>query len=243
MTLVRTVQDIPAIGSAVALLSGGMDSTVLAYWLRAAVAKYHGGTVPSGALHFLSVNYGQRHKKELEYAARTAHRFSAPHHIVDLSTLRDLLAGSALTSDDVPVPHGHYTAESMKATVVANRNMIMLAVAAGYAVSRKLEVVAAAVHAGDHAIYPDCRPEFITSLRHSISVATEGFGEPELWAPFVHLSKAEIATFGDELDVPWAHTWSCYEGGARHCGKCGTCVERIEAFALAGVSDPTVYGA
>lgn len=239
--VVKTVADIPPLASAVALLSGGMDSTALAYYLREAIAKYHGGTVPVGALHFLSINYGQRHKRELESAASIAHRLHSPHHIVDLSVLRDLLAGSALTSDHIAVPEGHYTAESMKATVVANRNMIMLAVAAGYAVSRHLAKVATAVHAGDHAIYPDCRPEFVTSLRTAIQVATEGFGEPELWAPFVHVSKADIAALGHELNVPWELTWSCYQGGTVHCGKCGTCVERREAFELASVPDPTVY--
>lgn len=221
--------------SAVALLSGGMDSTVLAYSLRQALGEGENN------LHFLSINYGQRHKKELEFAKRTAANLRAPHTVVDLTAIQQLLTGSSLTSPDIEVPEGHYTAVSMKATVVPNRNMIMLAVAAGYAVSRQLEVVAVAVHAGDHAIYPDCRPGFIEALRSAIEIGTEGFGSPRLLAPFVNASKADIAARGALLSVPWEDTWSCYKGGEQHCGKCGTCVERREAFVLAGVSDPTEY--
>lgn len=224
--------------SAVALLSGGMDSTVLAYSLHQSLRFRSERPDP---LHFLSINYGQRHKKELEFAKRTAAVLGAPHTVVELSAIQQLLAGSSLTSPDIEVPEGHYTAITMKATVVPNRNMIMLAVAAGYAVSRELEAVACAVHAGDHAIYPDCRPGFITALRAAIEIGNEGFGSPRLLAPFVEQSKADIAARGALLGVPWADTWSCYKGGEIHCGKCGTCVERREAFTLAGVTDPTEY--
>ena len=223
--------------SAVALLSGGMDSTTLAYYLRAQL----GPAQDEPNLYLLSFNYGQRHKKELEFAYRTAAKLNAPHRVVDLSGLRELLAGSALTSPEVEVPEGHYTATTMKATVVPNRNMIMLAIASGLAVSKQLEAVATAVHAGDHAIYPDCRPEFIEALREAIWRGNEGFGPPSLYAPFIMESKAQIAELGAKVNVPWVDTWSCYKGGERHCGKCGTCVERIEAFQLAGIVDPTDY--
>lgn len=222
--------------SVVALLSGGMDSTVLAHEVW---RELPGDVAP----HFISFNYGQRHKKELEFAKMTAAKLGGSHTIVDLSVVQALLTGSALTSPNVPVPEGHYTAESMKITVVPNRNMIMIALATGYAVSRGLDTVAVAVHAGDHAIYPDCRPEFIDVLGTAIKLGTAGFGEPDLYAPYIHSSKAEIALRGHELGVDWTETWSCYKGEAAHCGKCGTCVERREAFTLAGIDDPTAYQA
>jgi 7-cyano-7-deazaguanine synthase len=129
----------------------------------------------------------------------------------------------------------------MTKTVVPNRNTIMLAIAFGIASSIGAGRVGAAVHAGDHAIYPDCRPEFVGGFQAMQNIALEGLPTPLIYTPFVHLTKAQIAEIGDGLGVPWQDTWSCYEGGRIHCGKCGTCVERIEAFALAKVSDPTLY--
>ncbi len=129
----------------------------------------------------------------------------------------------------------------MKATVVPNRNMILLALAAGWAISQKADAIAYAAHGGDHAIYPDCRPEFAEAMRHAIGLAD--WHRVELLRPFVTLTKADIVRRGAELGAPLGSTWSCYRGGARHCGRCGTCVERREAFALAGVPDPTDYEA
>lgn len=214
---------------AVALLSGGMDSTTLAYELRA----------QGYDLHLLSVHYGQRHRKELEQAAQIAQGLGATHRVVDLGVLRELLSASALTGD-TPVPHGHYADETMKATVVPNRNAILLSVAFGYAVTLGAEVVGYAAHAGDHAIYPDCRPEFAHAFDLMERLACYQ-PAPRLVAPFLEMSKADIARRGNGLGVPYALTWSCYEGGDAHCGKCGTCVERREAFELAGVQDPTTY--
>lgn len=220
---------------AVTLLSGGMDSTTLAYDL----AAEHGAE----NLYGISFDYGQRHRtRELHMAMITAERLDIPHTVVDLRSLTVLLAGSALT-DEVEVPEGHYSEETMKATVVPNRNAIMLSIATGLAVSKGYDTVACAVHAGDHPIYPDCRPDFIEALSTALRLGTEGFA-PEgfrIYAPFVYLSKAEIAARGDDLNVPWEDTWSCYVGGERHCGRCGTCVERAEAFDIAGVDDPTDY--
>lgn len=217
---------------AIALLSGGLDSVTLAYHLA---AKGH-------ALHLLSFDYGQRHKQELEYAAKCAAALSAQHDIIDLSAITPLLSGSALT-DDIAVPEGHYAAPNMRVTVVPNRNAIMLAVAYAAAVAEGASLVATGVHAGDHPIYPDCRPEFIEAFDRMERFATDGHAADglHLYAPFVHMSKAEIVALGAALFVPYADTWSCYKGGVAHCGVCGTCVERREAFQLAGVADPTRY--
>lgn len=219
--------------SAAVLLSGGMDSTTLAHYLRSQGVK---------ELHCLSVNYGQRHEVEVLYATFQARVVQAvQHRVVDLRSLGNLLGGSALTSPKVAVPEGHYAAESMRSTVVPNRNMIMLSIAAGYASTRKLDLVGYAAHAGDHFIYPDCRPPFVDALRTTLEYAMEGFHVPRLVAPFLNLTKAQIVTVGDSLGIRWDRTWSCYNGRERHCGKCGTCVERREAFAVAGVKDPTPY--
>lgn len=218
---------------AVVVMSGGMDSTTLLYY-----ALHEGYKVDA-----VSFDYGQRHKKELDFAKSTCDKLNVSHRIVDLTNLNGLLQGSALTSPDIEVPEGHYAQENMRITVVPNRNAIMLSIATGYAVSQGSEVVMTGVHAGDHAIYPDCRPEFIEKMSETMRVANEGFGNPRLRieAPFVQITKADIAKLGDDLGVNWEETWSCYKGGEKHCGKCGTCVERIEAFQLAGVKDPTQY--
>ena len=217
--------------SVVVLLSGGMDSAALLF-----EALNNDWTV-----HTLSVNYGQRHDREILYAAKLAAYCKVPHRIADLTAIQPLLSGSALTSPEIEVPSGHYTDDSMKLTVVPNRNMIMLAVAGGYAVSRGLGRVGTAVHAGDHTIYPDCRPAFTEAMYAAMLAGTAGFGDVEIWVPFVQSTKAEIARRGEVCGVPWDLTWSCYKGEEYHCGTCGTCVERREAFIDAGVMDPTVY--
>ncbi len=219
----------------VALLSGGMDSTVLlTYLLRS------GHEVWS-----LSFDYSQRHNRELGAATQVAQvleEFDNYHgnHIVDMLDIGcELLKGSSQTSDDIEVPHGHYAAENMKSTVVPNRNMILLALAVGYAVSIKAEYVAYGAHAGDHAIYPDCRPEFTAALAGVIALCD--YNPPKLYAPFIHLTKSDLVVLGHKQSAPLADTYSCYEGLYKHCGLCGTCQERKEAFVLAGVSDPTNY--
>lgn len=213
----------------VAIFSGGLDSTVLLYDLVAV-----GDEVLA-----LSIDYGQRHRVELDHARRIAGRLGVGWRIADLSAISGLLAGSSQTSADMPVPHGHYAEESMKQTVVPNRNMIMLAVAAGWAISRKADRLAYGAHTGDHAIYPDCRPEFVAAMRQALGLAD--WHKLELYAPFVGISKADIVARGAKLGVDFAATWSCYEGGQLHCGLCGTCHERREAFALSRVPDPTIY--
>lgn len=216
----------------IVLLSGGLDSTVLAAHIL---------TTEPGPVEALSVHYGQRHAREISAAAAIAAHYGIAHDVADLEPLRGLLAGSALTGGGVPVPQGHYSAPSMAATVVPNRNMIMLAVAAGVAAARGHRQVAIAVHAGDHPIYPDCRPEFIAAANLAALLGTAGYGDVSITAPFVNMAKADIAALGARLSAPMGLSWSCYEGGDVHCGRCGTCVERAEAFALAGLADPTRY--
>jgi 7-cyano-7-deazaguanine synthase len=217
----------------VVVFSGGLDSTTLAYWLAS-----HGAR-----LTLLSVDYGQRHGKELLFAARTAAALGAVHHVADLRLAGQLLGGSALTSAAVPVPDGHYTDESMRATVVPNRNALLLDLATGLAVSTGAGAVAYGAHAGDHAVYPDCRPEFVAAYQQMALTANAGFlpGDFTVLAPFIAMTKADIVSLAARLGVPVDQTWSCYRGGDAHCGTCGTCTERREAFALAGIDDPTAY--
>jgi 7-cyano-7-deazaguanine synthase len=217
----------------VTTVSGGLDSVTLA----------HGLAAEGHDLVCLSFDYGQRHAKEVGYARLCADRLGADHRLVDLRSVGALLTGSALTDARVAVPEGHYTDASMSATVVPNRNAIMLSVAVGVAVARGASAVATAVHAGDHPVYPDCRPAFIEAAEREARIANEGFIDDafRVLAPFLELPKDEIVRRGAVLGVPFEQTWSCYVGGETHCGRCGTCVERREAFDLAGVDDPTSY--
>jgi 7-cyano-7-deazaguanine synthase len=212
----------------IVILSGGMDSATLLY-----AVKSRGDAVKA-----LSVDYGQRHVRELLAASRICEEAGVEHRVADLTALRPFMSGSSQT-DDVPVPEGHYTEESMKATVVPNRNMLLLATAAAWAISSKFNCVAYGAHAGDHAIYPDCRESFIATMREAFLNCD--WHPIKLEAPFTGMSKADIAKLGGQLGVPFALTYSCYAGREKHCGRCGTCVERREAFQLSGVPDPTAY--
>jgi 7-cyano-7-deazaguanine synthase len=214
----------------IVICSGGLDSVSLAHKVAAEQELFG----------LLSFDYGQRHRKELDFAAACARRLGVPHQIIDIREIGRHLTGSALT-DDLDVPDGHYAEETMKTTVVPNRNAIMLAIAFGVAAARKADAVATAVHGGDHFIYPDCRPGFIDAFQAMQNHALDGYADVALYAPYVNVSKADIVADGARHDTPFAETWSCYKGGARHCGRCGTCVERREAFHLAGVPDPTEY--
>jgi 7-cyano-7-deazaguanine synthase len=210
--------------------SGGLDSVTLA----------HKTAVEHTLIHLVSFDYGQRHAKELEYARRCAERLSVTHEVVDITDIGRRLAGSALTGGEA-VPDGYYAADTMRVTVVPNRNAIMLTVAFGLAVAKRAEVVAAAMHGGDHFIYPDCRPSFVDAFATMQRFALEGLAEIAVATPFLRWSKADIVREGLRLGVPFTETWSCYKGGAQHCGRCGTCVERREAFHLADVVDTTRY--
>lgn len=219
----------------VVLVSGGLDSVTLAHSL--AVQGHR-------PLIVVSANYGQRHVRELDCAHKAAVRLGADqHHVLPLEWLAGKLRGSALTSPEVAVPEGHYAEDTMRQTVVPNRNMILLSIAAGIAVAEQARCLALAVHAGDHFVYPDCRPAFIHQFEAALHSGNEGFIRPEftLNAPFLHWTKTDIAREAGRLGVPIAATWSCYKGGEIHCGRCGTCVERKEALREAGVEDPTEY--
>lgn len=218
---------------AIVSLSGGLDSTVLLSHM-----------LQTHKVAALSFNYGQRHIREL-VSARSVIAYHRPtviqHPTVNLRDVGNLLNSSALTHFGTPVPEGHYEAETMKATVVPNRNAIMANIAVGIGSVRGAELVVLGMHAGDHAVYPDCRPEFVTALQNCTNAALEGFHSPRIEAPFVTWSKADIVKYGAELKAPMHLSYSCYKGGENHCGRCGTCVERIEAFLVADVEDKTVY--
>ena len=227
----QTIEELQAKDEGVVVIfSGGMDSTALLYKCREEFAH----------VRAVSFDYGQRHRKELLFAARSCAALEIPHAVIDLSSIAPFLPGNALTGD-VEVPHGHYAAPTMKRTVVPNRNAIMLSVACGIAAANGAETAAMGVHAGDHPIYPDCREEFIRAFEEMERLSLDGISAMRVYTPFIQSSKADIARIGEELGVPWRQTWSCYEGGDIHCGRCGTCVERREAFQLAGIVDPTDY--
>jgi 7-cyano-7-deazaguanine synthase len=212
------------------IYSGGLDSTVLLYDL----INNQGRQV-----RCLAIDYGQRHVREVEAGRTIARSLGVEHRTADLRALKPFLSGSSQTDPAIPVPHGHYTAESMKTTIVPNRNMLMLSVGIAWAIATKSEEVAYAAHAGDHAIYPDGRDEFASAMNTAALLAD--WHQVQVVRPFVRLSKADIVELGSRMKVPFEKTWSCYDGGPVHCGLCGTCVERREAFSLAGYPDPTEY--
>lgn len=211
------------------IFSGGMDSTTLLY---DAIDR---GRHPLA----FSVNYGQRHSRELLAAGRIASQLSLEHLVVDISSVSPFLAGSALTDSSIAVPDGHYASATMATTVVPNRNMIFLSLAAAVAISRNIGEIAYGAHSGDHHIYADCRGVFVEAMRQALNLCHDT--PVSLHVPFLDISKEEICRIGARLGVPFETTWSCYKGKERHCGTCGTCVERREAFERAGIKDPTEY--
>lgn len=212
----------------VVIYSGGMDSyTVLNKALRDGYEVYA-----------LSFDYGQRHVKELDVAAVACKGLDVHHKIVDISAINQIIGGSSLT-DDIEVPEGHYEAENMKSTIVPNRNMILLSLAVGYAVSLKACKVYYGAHSGDHAIYPDCRPEFVKKMDDVCRIAN--YDEVEIVSPYLKNSKIDILTDGLKMNLDYSQTWTCYNGREKACGKCGACQERLEAFELNNVIDPIAY--
>lgn len=213
----------------VVLVSGGIDSVTA---LHDAVQKWQ----VTGAVSF---DYGSKHNsRELPLAIWHCNKLGIAHRTIRLPFINELFTSDLLRSGGA-VPDGHYEEETMKRTVVPFRNGIMLAIAAGYAESHGAEGLVIAAHTGDHGIYPDCRENFMQAMGEAIRAGT--YAELEVLRPFISWDKAQIIRHGHELKVDFAHTWSCYKGGDRHCGTCGTCVERREAFQLAGVKDPTDY--
>jgi 7-cyano-7-deazaguanine synthase len=202
-----------------AVLSGGLDSTCALAVLGADAA--------------ISFDYGQRHRRELDAAAAVAAHYRIPHTVVDLAGM--FTGPSALTDPGTVMPEGRYDDPGMAATVVPGRNLLFAAAAVARTTAGDMVVVG--VHAGDHPVYPDCRPEFWTALD---GLAAAAYGV-RIAAPFLHLSKADVLAAGLAAGAPVDLTWSCYQGGDQHCGRCGTCVERRESFYLAGIPDPTGY--
>lgn len=211
------------------LLSGGMDSVTALHW-----AKREHEII--GAVSF---DYGAKHNhREVALAEWQCGHLDLWHDIVGLPFVNELFTSDLLKSGG-EIPEGHYEEESMKRTVVPFRNGIMLSIACGIAESRGAEALVIAAHSGDHAIYPDCREPFMHAMADAMREGT--YARIELLRPFIHLDKAAIARLGYDLGVDFEKTWSCYKGGTIHCGKCGTCVERREAFIKAGIADPTQY--
>jgi len=213
----------------VVLVSGGMDSVTALY--RA--AQDH--EVVAG----LSFDYGSKHNhREIPFGKMHCDLLGVPHRLVPLPFMNELFESDLLQSGGA-IPEGHYEAENMKQTVVPFRNGILLSIAAGFAESVGAEGLVIAAHSGDHAIYPDCREEFMKPMAEAITAGT--YADLEVLRPFIHLRKEGIAALGASLGIDFSLTWSCYKGGEIHCGKCGTCVERKEAFEKAGLEDPTEY--
>lgn len=219
------------ISEAVVLVSGGMDSVTALYDANRTYDRVYG----------LSFDYGAKHNdRELPLAAFHCRKLGIPHEVIALAFMNQLFA-SALLKSGGAIPEGHYEEESMRQTVVPFRNGIMMGIGAGFAESLGAQGLVIAAHAGDHAIYPDCREAFMQSMGEAIRLGT--YRQVEVIRPFIAMRKAEIARRGEEAGVDFSQTWSCYKGGDRHCGRCGTCIERREAFIVAGIPDPTVYDA
>jgi len=211
------------------LISGGMDSVVAFY---DALPRYE-------VVRCISFDYGSKHNhREIPFAQFHSEKNGVPHQKVSLGFMNELFKSDLLKSGG-DIPDGHYAEENMKQTVVPFRNGIMLAIATGYAESIGANGLVIAAHSGDHAIYPDCREPFMLGMAQAMKAGT--YAQIELLRPFINDDKAGIAKRGADLGIDFAKTWSCYKGGDIHCGVCGTCVERREAFMLAGVSDHTVY--
>ncbi|MER3446357.1 MAG: 7-cyano-7-deazaguanine synthase QueC [Candidatus Dadabacteria bacterium] len=218
---------------AVIIVSGGIDSSTLIYkTIREGYETY--------ALTFM---YGQKHKREIESARRVCDTLNVAHRIIDISTLKEILSGSALTDWEIEIPEVPETTkyyETLKTTIVPNRNSIFLSIAIGYAVSIGANHVFFGAHHSDRGVYPDCRHEFVDAFQYAERLANDN-SLLVVSAPFVNMNKSEIIKMGIELGVPYKETWSCYRGGEIHCGVCSSCRERKRAFQEAGIWDPTEY--
>lgn len=212
----------------VVIYSGGMDSFTV---LNRALAD-------NKEVYALSFDYGQRHVKELECASKVCKSLEIEHKVIDISSINQLLAGSSLT-DDIDIPEGHYESENMKSTVVPNRNMILLSLAVGYAVSVGAAQVYYGAHSGDHAIYPDCRPEFVQKMNDVCQIAN--YESVEIFSPYLEVNKTAILADGLRMGLDYSNTWTCYNGRTKACGKCGSCQERLEAFSENKMVDPIAY--
>lgn len=213
--------------NSVIIVSGGMDSITLLY--------DHKDEIALG----ISFDYGSNHNaREIPFAKMHCERLGIKHITINLDFMHQYFKSSLLDGADA-IPEGHYADGNMKSTVVPFRNGIMLSIAIGIAESNNLDQVFIANHGGDHTIYPDCRPEFIKAIDSAANAGT--YNNVKVIAPYTQITKSDIARIGKKLGIDYTETWSCYKGGERHCGKCGTCVERKEALAEAGIEDCTIY--
>ena len=209
------------------IVSGGMDSITLLYDHKEEIALG------------ISFDYGSNHNsREIPFAKMHCERLGIKHITINLDFMHQYFKSSLLDGAEA-IPEGHYADDNMKSTVVPFRNGIMLAIAIGIAESNNLDQVFIANHGGDHTIYPDCRPEFINAIDAAATAGT--YNNVKVIAPYTKITKSDIARIGKRLGIDYAETWSCYKGGEVHCGKCGTCVERKEALAEAGIEDKTIY--
>lgn len=213
--------------SSVIIVSGGMDSITLLY--------DHKDEIALG----ISFDYGSNHNaREIPFAKMHCERLGIKHITINLDFMHQYFKSSLLDGAEA-IPEGHYADDNMKSTVVPFRNGIMLSIAIGIAESNNLDQVFIANHGGDHTIYPDCRPEFINAIDAAATAGT--YNNVKVVAPYTQITKSDIARIGKKLGIDYTETWSCYKGGEVHCGKCGTCVERKEALAEAGIEDKTIY--
>lgn len=211
----------------VIIISGGMDSITMLYDKKDCIALG------------ISFDYGSNHNaREIPFAKLHCKRLGIKHITINLEFVHQYFKSSLLDGAEA-IPEGNYNDENMKSTVVPFRNGIMLSIAAGIAESNNFKNVLIANHAGDHTIYPDCRPEFINLIDKATQAGT--FAKVRVLAPYTNITKTDIAKIGKKLCIDYTETWSCYKGGEKHCGKCGTCVERKEALAGAGIDDTTEY--
>ena len=211
----------------VIIVSGGMDSVTLLYERREDIGLA------------ISFNYGSNHNaREIPFARLHCERLGIRHITIDMDFMQEHFKSSLLEGADA-IPEGHYESDNMKSTVVPFRNGIMLSIAIGIAESHGYRRVLMANHGGDHAIYPDCRPQFVDAMGRAAREGT--YINVTVDAPYTNISKTDIARRGAMLGIDYSETWSCYKGGDRHCGKCGTCVERKEALMDAGIVDNTLY--
>ena len=213
--------------NSVIIVSGGMDSITLLY--------DHKDEIALG----ISFDYGSNHNaREIPFAKMHCERLGIKHITINLDFMHQYFKSSLLDGAEA-IPEGHYADDNMKSTVVPFRNCIMLSIAIGIAESNNLDQVFIANHGGDHTIYPDCRPEFINAIDAAATAGT--YNNVKVVAPYTKITKSDIARIGKKLGIDYTETWSCYKGGEVHCGKCGTCVERKEALAEAGIEDKTIY--
>ncbi len=216
-------------GKVVVVYSGGMDSFTV---LHKAINAGHDVLA-------LSFNYGQKHSKELDCAQAVTNEIGIVHKILDIQSIRSMFTTSSLVASDIDVPEGHYEAKNMKSTVVPNRNMILLSLAIGYAVNEQASEVWYGAHSGDHVIYPDCRPEFVNIMDQAAKISN--FESVDIIAPYLNSDKIGILKDGLAMGLDYSKTWTCYKGQEKACGKCGSCVERLEAFEANKKPDPLTY--